>query len=116
MLMTTQSNKVLDICRFLCYNTGMKNEKSSNNLTVKVYSGSDGSLEKGTSRLTLSQTGVVVAPFSKECHATNNLTVKVYSGSDSSLEKGMSRNQINAATRALMAEAVAIAQTTQELK
>jgi hypothetical protein len=115
MHMTTQSNKVLDICPFLCYNTGMKNEKSSNNLTVKVYSGSDGSLEKGTSRLTLSQTGVVVAPLSKECHATN-LTVKVYSGSDSSLEKGMSRNQINAATRALMAEAVAIAQTTQELK
>ena len=75
MLMTTQSNKVLDICRFLCYNTGMKNEKSSNNLTVKVYS-----------------------------------------GSDSSLEKGMSRNQINAATRALMAEAVAIARATQELK
>jgi hypothetical protein len=49
----------------------MKNEKSSNNLTVKVYSGSDGSLEKGTSRLTLSQNGVVVAPFRKECHATN---------------------------------------------
>ena len=94
MLMTTQSNKVLDICRFLCYNTGMKNEKSSNNLTVKVYSGSDGSLEKGTSRLTLSQKW----------------------GSDSSLEKGMSRNQINAATRALMAEAVAIARATQELK
>jgi hypothetical protein len=69
--MTTQSNKALDICRFLCYNTGMKNEKSSNNLTVKVYSGSDGSLEKGTSRLTLSQNGVVVAPFRKECHATN---------------------------------------------
>ena len=94
MHMTTQSKKRLDICRFLCYNTGMKNEKSSNNLTVKVYSGSDGSLEKGTSRLTLSQKW----------------------GSDSSLEKGMSRNQINAATRALMAEAVAIARATQELK
>jgi hypothetical protein len=26
--MTTQSKKRLDICRFLCYNTGMKNEKS----------------------------------------------------------------------------------------
>jgi hypothetical protein len=73
--MTTQSKKRLDICRFLCYNTGMKNEKSSNNLTVKVYSGSGGSLEQGTSR-----------------------------------------NQINAATRKLMAEAVAIARTTQELK
>ena len=48
--------------------------------------------------------------------SSNNLTVKVYSGSDSSLEKGMSRNQINAATRALMAEAVAIARATQELK
>ena len=75
MLMHTQSKKGLDICRFLCYNTGMKNEKSNKNLTVKVYSGSDGALEKGTSR-----------------------------------------NQINAATRALMAEAVAIARTTQELK
>ena len=75
MHMTTQSKKRLDICRFLCYNTGMKNEKSSKNLTVKVYSGSDGALEKGTSR-----------------------------------------NQINAATRALMAEAVAIARATQELK
>jgi hypothetical protein len=93
MHMTTQSKKRLDICRFLCYNTGMKNEKSSNNLTVKVYSGSDGSLEKGTSRLTLAKLG-----------------------SDSSLQKGISRNQINAATRALLAEAVAIAQTTQELK
>jgi hypothetical protein len=92
--MITQSNKVLDICPFLCYNTGMKNEKSNKNLTVKVYSGSDGSLEKGTSRLTLSQKW----------------------GSDSSLEKGISRNQINAATRELMAEAVAIARATQGRK
>ena len=70
MLMTKQSNKVLDICRFLCYNTGMKNEESSNKRTV-AQSGSDSSLEKGISRLTLSQNGVVVAPLSKECHATN---------------------------------------------
>jgi hypothetical protein len=48
--------------------------------------------------------------------SSKNLTVKVYSGSDGALEKGTSRNQINAATRELMAEAVAIARATQELK
>ena len=36
-----------------------------------AQSGSDSSLQKGISRLTLSQTGVVVAPFRKEYHATN---------------------------------------------
>ena len=51
-----------------CYYIGM--DRRFNQRTLAL-TGSDSSLQKGISRLTLSQNGVVVAPLSKECHATN---------------------------------------------
>ena len=49
----------------------MLNKELNELQRTAAQSGTDSSLQKGISGLTLSQNGVVVAPFRKEYHATN---------------------------------------------
>ena len=66
-------DKKLNSWHRICNYIGM--DRNLPDQRTVAQSGSDSSLQKGLSRLTLSQTGVVIAPFRKDYHATNfNLT------------------------------------------